>query len=267
MRFLNRFLVVAAVVSSAAAAAAQDLTIVSKVSRDGGPPETTTSYLSADHIRISHGDKREMIVDYKQAQMISIDHAKKTYSVTTVKDVEAWAAKMEEQLNSPEMRQTREAMKNLPPEQRRAMENMGAGMFEVTKAGTSRKIAGYSCEDWTVAMGRLSRSEECLTSELQFPVHAYDMYKSYMESMRRLMSSMSAMGMDWTKATEQFKKMRGYPLAVTTTVDVMGRKSVTRSEVVEVKKGSIPASAWEIPSGYPKVDNPFARGFEGRRRR
>ena len=256
----------AVVALAGAYAAAQDLTIVSKVTRDGGAPETTTSYLSSERIRMAHGDGREAIVDYKLGQMISIDHKKKTYSVMTQKDMDEFAAKMQERMNSPEMRKAREAMKDLPPEQRKAIAGFGAGMFEVEKVGTSRKIAGYTCENWTISMGQISRSEECLTTELKFPVQMFDMYKRYMESMRAVMASMGAMGLDFDKMSEQFKKLKGYPLAVTTTVDIMGRKSVTSSEVVEVKKGSIPASAWEIPAGYAKVDSPLARGLEGRRR-
>jgi hypothetical protein len=268
MRFLNRSLVIAAVVSLAGAfAAAQDLTIVSKVARDGGAPETTTSYLSSERIRMAHGDGREAIVDYKLGQMTSIDNKKKTYYVTTQKDLDDSAAKMQEQMNNPEMKKAREAMKDLPPEQRRAIEGAGASMFEVAKVGTSRKIAGYNCENWTIAMGQMSLSEECLTTELKFPVQSFDMYKRYMERMRALMAPMGAMGLDADKMSEQFKKMKGYPLAVTTTVNIMGRKSVTASEVVEVKRTPIPASAWEVPAGYTKVDNPMARGFEGRRKR
>jgi hypothetical protein len=265
LRFLNRSFAIAAVVSCAGAlAAAQDLTIVSKVTRDGGAPETTTSYVSSGRIRMAHGDGREAIVDDKLGQMISIDHKKRTYSVMTQKDIDELMAKMQERMNSPEMRKAREAMKDLPPEQRRAIENAGAGMFEVEKVGTSRKIAGYTCENWTITMGRLSRSEECLTTELKFPVQMFDMYKRYMESMRALMASMGAMGMDFNKMSEQFKKLKGYPLAVTTTVDIMSRKSVTSSEVVEVKRTPIPASAWELPAGYTKVDSPLVRGLEGR---
>jgi hypothetical protein len=74
------------------------------------------------------------------------------------------------------------------------------------------------------------------------------------------------MGLDFNKMTEQFKKLKGYPLAVTTTVDIMGHKSVTASEVVEIRRTPIPASAWEVPAGYSKVENSFARGPEGRRK-
>ena len=40
-------------------------------------------------------------------------------------------------------------------------------------------------------------------------------------------------------------------------------KSTSESEVIEVRKGSIPASAWEIPAGYTKIENPMLKAFEG----
>jgi hypothetical protein len=61
---------------------------------------------------------------------------------------------------------------------------------------------------------------------------------------------------------EDLKKMKGFPLAKTTTVDVMGHKSVTTSEVTEIKRSAISASAWEIPAGYTKVDNPMLKSLD-----
>ena len=266
MRFLKRTLSIAAFLPLAALASAEDLTIVSKVTRDGSAPETTTSYMTTDKIRMAHGEGRDAIIDYKAAQMISIDHKRKTYSVTTQKEMDEAAAKIEAQMNSPEMQKARDAMKDLPPEQRKAIAAFGDGLVEVEKLGTSRKVAGYSCENWSVKIGGMSRSEECLSTELKFPVQVFAMYKKYMESMRGVMASMGSMGMDFEKMKTELQKLKGYPLAVTTTVDVMGHKSVTQSEVLEVKHGPIPASAFDIPAGYQKVDSPMLKGLEGRRR-
>ena len=59
----------------------------------------------------------------------------------------------------------------------------------------------------------------------------------------------------------KMKEMRGYPLAASTSMTIMGRSSSSSSEVVEVKKGAIPASAWEVPAGYKKVDNPMLKAM------
>jgi hypothetical protein len=65
--------------------------------------------------------------------------------------------------------------------------------------------------------------------------------------------------------TEKLKSMKGFPVAGTTAIDIMGNKTTTESEVVEVRKGSIPAAAWEIPAGYSKIDNPMLKAFQKRR--
>jgi hypothetical protein len=254
--------------TTAALALAEDLTIVSKVTRDSGAPETVTSYLSSGRARMAQGGGHEILADYQSGEMTSIDNDKKTYSVTTQNDLDAWAAKLKAQMESPEMKKAQEAMKNLPPEQRKMMADFGSGLVNVEKAGTSRTIAGYACENWTITMGQFSRSEECLTTTLQFPAQPFALYKRYAESLRSLMSAMSPMGLDYEKMmSEQFKKLKGYPLAVSTTVDVMGHRSVTESEVVEIKRTPIPASAWQIPAGYTKVESPMRKALEGGRKR
>jgi len=67
-----------------------------------------------------------------------------------------------------------------------------------------------------------------------------------------------------TTMQEQLKKLKGFPLANTTTTSVMGHRSVSSSEVTSIKQGPIPASAWEIPAGYKKVDNPMTKAMARR---
>src|SRR2546427_73338 len=254
------------VLSTALSAIADDLTIVSKATHDGGSPETRTSYISSDHVRISQPDGNEAIFDLKGGQMIMMDGKKKTYYVVTKKDMDAQAAMIQEQMNSPEMKKAQEQMKNLPPDDRKKMESAMAGMFavDVKKTGTSRTIAGYKCENWNVTIGQFSKSEQCLTNELKFPVQAWDMYRSYADSMKSMMAAFGPMARSMTTMQEQLKKLKGFPLANTTTTSVMGRRSVSTSEVTSIRKGAIPASAWEIPPGYEKVDNPMMKAMARR---
>src|ERR1700694_444863 len=105
------------------AVSAQDLTIVSKATHDGGSPVTTVSYISSDHVRISNGDGKESIVDFKTGQMTTLDGKKKTYYVPTRADMDALSARMQEQMNSPEMKKAQQEMKNLSPEQQKQMDS------------------------------------------------------------------------------------------------------------------------------------------------
>jgi hypothetical protein len=246
-------------------AAAEDLTIVSKVTRDGGAPTMATSYLSSTHARVVQPDGQEALIDLGSGQITVIDGRKKEYFVVTRQDMDAMKARMQQMMNSPEMQRAQEQMKSLPPEVQKRMEGMmggAAGAFDVKKTGTTRKIAGYTCENWTVTMGSISKTEQCMTSELPIPVTTWDAYRDFAEGMRGMMASMGPMGKGMADLATKMKDMRGFPLATTTNVNVMGRSTNVVSEVVEVKKGAIPASAWAIPEGYRKVDSPMTKAMK-----
>jgi len=241
--------------ATGAVAASDDLTIVSKHTHDGKPAGTSTSYLTSDHVRMASEEGHETIVDLKTGVMTMLDGKKKTYYTVTKQDMEQLAAKMKERMNDPETKKAMEMMAS--------MSGSMATSFDVKKTGATRKIAGYGCEEWAITMGTLSTIKECVTSELQYPAHAWDAYKDFAESMKGVMSGFGPMAKSGAELAEKMKNMKGFPLGSSTVVDVMGHKTTTESEVTEVRKGSIPASAWEIPAGYTKVENPMLKAFEG----
>jgi hypothetical protein len=263
-----RLAIASLVCLAAVAASAEDLTIVSKVTRDGGAPEMSTSYISSDRLRISQPDGNQAILDLKSGDMTILDGKKKTYYVITQKDLDDMSAMMREQMNSPEMKAAQEKMKNLPPDVQKRMEGMMGGMMAVSveKTGTSRTVAGMHCDNWTVSIGTMSKSEQCLTNELKFPPQSYDRFKNYMDSLRSMMSSMGPMSKNFDSMREQMQKLKGFPIATTTSTNVMGQRSATTSEVTEVNHGAIPASAWAIPAGYTKTDSPMKQAMSKRGR-
>jgi hypothetical protein len=244
-------------------AAADDLTIVSKVTRGEEPPTTATSYLTSDHVRVVQGDGREMIADLKTGEMTMVDDRRKQYFVVTRQDMDQLKARMQQQANSPEMQRAQEQMKSLPPEIQKKMQAAMGGLVSsviVQKTGASRKIAGYTCENWTVALGQISKTEQCLSTELPLPVQAWDAYRDFANSMISMMSAMGPLAKGFAEMREKMKDMKGYPLATTTTTTIMGSATITTTEAVEVKRGPVPASAWQVPAGYKKMDNPMAKG-------
>ncbi len=243
---------------------ADDLTMTSRVTAADGQISTAVSYFSKDHMRRAHGDGKESIIDAKSGEMTTIDNRKKTYYVMTPADFEQMSAKMNEQMNSPEMKKMHAKMDDQSPADRKKMEGAMGSMLDVKvqNTGVTRKIAGYSCTVWTMAMGQMSNTEECLSTELNVPVQMWDAYKKYAEGMKNTMASMGPMASAATKMREQMKDMKGYPLSTRTTVEIMGHKTVVGSEVTEIKHGSIPASVWQVPAGYTRVDNPMMKAFE-----
>jgi hypothetical protein len=248
-------------------AASQGLTIVAKMTRDDGTTTTTTNYIAEDHARWSGGTEGEMILDAKSGEMIMLNNSKKTYSVITKKDLEAMAARVQEQMNSPEMKRAQEAMKNLPPEQRKRMEAaMGSMMtMNVEKIGTAHTIAGYKCEDWVITMGQMTKTVQCVSTDVKYPPQAWTMYRNFADSMKSLMGAMGPMKTNMDTMMEQMKKMKGIPLSSKTTLTVMGRTSVSSTEVTDIRNGSIPDSVWQIPAGYTRVDNPMTKELARRR--
>ena len=113
-----------------------------------------------------------------------------------------------------------------------------------------------------MTLGQVSKTEQCMTSELPVPAPTWSAYRDFAEGMAGMMASMGPMGKSMADVAAKMKDMRGFPLAITTNSSMMGRSMNVSSEVVEVKKGPIPASAWAIPEGYRKIDNPMLKGMK-----
>jgi hypothetical protein len=247
----------------AAAAAAEDLTIVSKVTRGSEPPGTATSYIGAAGVRMTQPEGQEFMVELQSGRMTVIDGRKKEYYVITPEDLKAAGARMQEQMKAmePQMKQAQEQMKNAPPQARELMEKMmgGLGASVTVQKGSSKKVAGYNCDLWTVSFGQVSKTEQCLTSELPFPAQSWDRYREYAESMKATLAAMGPMGKGLADLGEKTKEMKGIPLWSSSTTSVFGKTTTSTSEVTEIRKGPIPDSVWQVPAGYKQVDAPLKK--------
>ena len=264
MRVLTRAAVLSAVALAPLSLGAEDLTIVSKATSDKNPPRVLTSYISSDRIRMATAEGNELMAELATGKFTVIDSKKKEYYVVTKKDLEAMSARIAAHMKEmePKLRQAQEQMKNLPPEMQQKMAGMMGGFaasVNVQKGPGTRTIAGYRCDNWTVTVGEISRSEECLSTDVPFPPQVWDSYKEFAETMKKAMAAMGPMGQGMTEMQEKFKDMKGLPLASTTTTKVLGRTSTSSQEVTEIRKGPIPASAWQIPAGYKLVESPMAK--------
>jgi Domain of unknown function (DUF4412) len=238
---------------AAGVASAEDLTIVASLTRNGQPAGTQTSYLSADKIRMAQADGQEFMLDAASGNMTTIDTKKKQYSVVTPQDLQAMMTKMQEQA-----RKIDEQMKNMPPQARAMMEKLGGSGMTVEKTGPSRTVAGLSCETWTMTFGEIAKTEQCLSKAVAVPTQAWTRYREFAEQMQAMLRSMGrAKGLDDLK--EKMQGMEGFPLATTTTAKFLGKSQSSASEVTEIRKGPIPASAFEIPAGFKQVASPMQK--------
>ena len=242
---------------------AQDLTLVFKETGSRGG-DTSSQYFTKDRMRHNQGD-HDTIMEYATGKITNIDHKKKEYFETSLLDMEAQmkAASAEMEKASAQMKQQ---MENMPPAVREKMEQMmggAAAAVTVTKGG-SRKVAGYDCQEYTVAMGQGMKTESCNTTALKFPVPELELKR--FSSLGGAMVGMAnnPMFKGAAQMAEKMKEVQGFALSSTTTFAMMGKSTTTTREAVEVKQGPIEASVFALPAGYKKVDPPAmkARGAQ-----
>lgn len=217
-------------------AAAEDLTIVSNVTVGKGTPSPSRQYLSAGKIRTSSPDT-DTIFEASTGRVVVVNHKKKEYYEFTRDEMAAALKQFEAQMQSagPMM----EKMMGGP-----------VGEVAVKKLGTSRKVAGYNCDEYTVAMGESLRYDVCAAPALQPPTQYYDALKSPF-------AALGPMAGRFEKVFDEMKKIKGFPVTMNSSIKVMMVRSDVKSEATEIMKGPIPASTFEIPAAYKKKDSPF----------
>jgi hypothetical protein len=128
-----------------------------------------------------------------------------------------------------------------------------ASAVEVKKGTGGRQIAGYTCENWILTVGEMSKTEQCLSTEVPYPTEAWQSFRS----MQNVLQSMGPATNSASALQEKMKELKGFPLASTTTTNVLGNTHTISSEVQEIKKGTIAANVFDLPAGYKKVESPL----------
>ena len=225
--------------AAAAMAGAQDLTIVSTVSAGKGAPVTATQYISGSGRVRTSNPETDTIFDAGTGRVAVLNHKKKEYFEFTREEMAQAMQGFEQQ-----MQQAGPLMEKM----------MGGAVGEVTvkKTGASRKVAGYDCDEYVVSMGESLRYDICAAPSLQPPVTYYDALKSPF-------AVLGPVARRFEKTFEEMKKIKGFPIAMSSSVKVMMVNSQMKTEATEVKKGPIPESAFAIPAGYKKKDSPFKK--------
>lgn len=230
---------------------AADLTIVFRTVNDG-QESSATEYFTTNKMR-STSDKSDTIMDTATGRLVMIDNQKKEYSEMTVAEMEAAMKGMSAQMATARQKQA-EAMKSMPPALREKMQKMmpgGPGGLTITVGTGTRKVAGYDTQPYVMSMGDAMRTELWTTTALQVPLQPGELL--------RLQTLISPMAKDMASSVEEFKKIQGFTLASTTTVKILTKTMQSTREAMQIKTGSIPASTFEVPAGYKKVESPLAK--------
>ena len=222
------------VAAPAAPAAAADFTIVSKT-RFGEKQGTQTVFLTPTRMKTAGGGN-DSIVTFQTRTMTFLDEEKKTWFVTSVDEMTAYARRREEQART----------SGFVPQTFGAL-----GEVAARRTGRTRRIAGYACDEWVFTMSEALVFEVCAARRLAVP-------PSYFDARGAAYGGMGPMGRHFEKMFEAMKKARGYPLSFAMHVKMEGMKQETLTEATEVRKGGIPAATFEVPADFTKKKSPFA---------
>lgn len=235
-------------VLSLSTSALADLTLVNETIAMG---KTRTVTLSAKgpkaffEMKEADAPNRTMVRDGEQKKLFIIDHPKKTVLVITEQD-----SKQMEEKQAALRAQLQAQLAKMPPEQRARMES---GMlaqidpkpivFAYEKKKTpARKVAGYSCQDYSITREGQPSGEGCFTSWKDLGISADEFKKVMLKAMPAQMNPMS------TAAFEGSDTAPGYPVWRT---HVNAEGQVT-SEVTlkSFSKSAVAATNFELPKDY-----------------
>ena len=230
------------------------ITIVQQETRDG---KTTTTQMQMDkmHMRAEAGGTTVMVFDGEAQVMRVIQMDRKTYT-------EMSKAQMEEM--SQKMAQAMEQLKNLPPEQRAMMEKMmargGRAMAGMSapapisyRASGADTVGKWSCTKYVGMRGQEKVAELCTVdpTALGLAVSDFDVMKHFAEFMKSLVPQMAEqISVIGSEANQGYS---GFPVRRTT---FASGQTQSVSELKEIARGAIPATAWQAPAGFKREGPP-----------
>jgi len=211
----------------------QSTTTSSGMMGRGGGTTTSTNYYSKNALRTNGSDGTDTIMLFDSGKIISIDNNKKTYS-------EMGFAELSDMMNK-----ATDQMGDKSEEIAAAMKMMGmeSASFSISKVGPGETIAGYDTEKYILK--GMMEAEIMAAPSLKIPSDYYDAMKLRMPSNPMF---------DFGKLFDEMKKIDGMPLKTVINIKVMNMEMKTTTEVTSIEKGDVPASVFEIPAGYTRVE-------------
>lgn len=237
---------------AALSAQSQGIILVSAETRDG---KTTSSLVQMDksHMRTEAGGGSTVFIFDGDAQVARIvNMERKSYMEMS---------KAEMQKMSQQMSAAMEKMKDMPPAQRAMMEKMmsGRGMGGPAAAPVTYKAAGsdkagqWACTKYDGTRGAEKVAELCTVEPrtLGLTPADFEVAKQLAEFMKSLMPQMA--DQITVNGTPDAQGFSGIPIRRSTLVN---GKVTSMSELKEIRREAIPASAWQVPAGFKRESGP-----------
>jgi Domain of unknown function (DUF4412) len=251
---------IAALLLSAGARAA--VTIVSQ--RGTSPPATMS--IDGLHMRMDNPARNEkvsvVLIDAGTKRLVIIDERNKTYMEITPEDrqrIRDQAEAMRAQMG--------ERMKNMPPEQRKKMEQAMGPLggapgarkphdWKFEPMGSKRTVNGFACEMYRISDAGKVKDEVCVSPWSAGLVKREDFagLAKFGEEMSEEMGQGAAESRDGGLFM-RLDKAPGIPIS-RTSIQADGTRR-EEEQVQSIKRGSLPASLFVVPAGFTKKESPL----------
>jgi hypothetical protein len=256
MRLLNGIIASLVLAAAVVPANAQGILFVQKEVRNG-QAGTNEVQLDKTHMRAeSHENGKNDAVIYDAAkQVVSvIDVTNKTYQQVTKSDLDQLKGQMDSATA-----QMQEQLKNLPPQQRAALEQMmraRGGLPGATaapkiqyRASGSDKVGQWACTKYEGYVGPQKTAEVCTVDpkDLGLTAADFDIARQLAEFMKSLSPAAAKQILTIGNAEEQ-----GFAGVPVRNISYQNGQVEWTVELSEVRRTTLPASTFEVPAGFHK---------------
>ena len=260
MKYFSSAIVMLAIV---APASAQGVTMVMRNTAGG---QTTTQQIQMDrtHIRAetqTSGDSVAFVYDGPAKTVRMINLSKKSYSEMD----QAQLQQMGQQLNAA-LSAMQAQLKNLPPEQQKMMQDLmkgrgmpGAGAAPertVYKSAGSDKVGQWTCARHDGYRGAEKVAEVCAVDPAALGLMPTDFEAA--KQLADIIKSMMPAAVDQLSFNGTIED-QGFPGVAVRRVTLRNGAPQLTTELTEVRRGAIPASAFAAPAGFKRETMPGVR--------
>jgi uncharacterized protein DUF4412 len=222
-----------------------------------GASATSTLYVDGDKMRIENvGGAQEhvVIIDAAGKRMLMLNDADKSYTEVTEADMKRFGEMM-----TTKRAEMAERMKSMPPEQRKRMEQaLGGGSqkppeLKFERLGQKKSVNGFSCDMYRVLSDAKPKEEDCIAPWSSSVLQRSDFagLRKFAEDMAKDTGATGAGG--GRQMFEQFDKYPGFPV----TRHPLDPNEHEDEQLKSVKRGSIPAASFAVPTGFTKKESPM----------
>ena len=220
-----------------------DVTVLARYTLVNGDTLTRASYYSSRRVRVTAPDGKEFIYDSKSDQVTVINHPDNVYWTGPLSQADSIATRM---LNASRREIGKVATQDL--EAWTAKIQSFNDSIKVTRTEKTSKIAGYPTTQWLLSAGPYMQHERWVARSLAVANYGPELEKVVMASI------MDPLGQVLMKMLIGLRSADGLPLAAKTSFRTPSRSGSFSFEAVRVIGTSIPATAWEIPKDYARIE-------------